>query len=181
MPLRDSLLQELDLEGAYTRKYLERVPMTTLGYRPQSKSMSLGELATFLAVIPTWGEFALTTESFDVAPGGVPLPQTEVVRSRPELLELFDKNLSSVRGALAKVSDARLGKPWSLVADGNAIFTQQRHLVFRTFFFNHLIHHRGQLSVYFRLLGVPVPAVYNDSGDERGGMFIDSAGPSTEK
>jgi hypothetical protein len=181
MPLRDLLLPELDLEAAYTRKHLERVPINTLGFKPHSKSMSLGELSTFLAVLPTWGQFALTMDSFDVAPEGVPLPQTEVVRTQPELLEMFDRNLLGVRYALGKASDAHLQKPWALVAGGNTILKQQRYLVFRTFFLNHLVHHRAQLGVYFRLLGVRVPAVYNDSGDEKGGMFIDQPQPGDMK
>jgi hypothetical protein len=174
MPVRDLLLAELDLEAAYTRKHLERVPMTTLGFKPHSKSMSLGDLATFIAVLPTWGQFALTMDSFDVAPEGVALPPTDVVRSRDELLDLFDRNMLGVRAALAKASDVHLQKPWSLIANRSAIFTQPRYLVFRTLFLNHLVHHRAQLGVFFRLLGVRVPAVYNDSGDEKGGMFMDA-------
>ena len=174
MPVRDLLLPELELEASFTRKHLERVPMHTLGFKPHSKSMTLGELSTFLAVIPTWGHFALTTDSLDVAPGGEPLPQQEVVRSHQELLDMFDRNVLGLRAALGKASDPHLQKPWSLVASGSAIFTQPRYLVFRTLFFNHMVHHRAQLGVYFRLLGVRVPAVYNDSGDEKGGMFIDS-------
>jgi uncharacterized damage-inducible protein DinB len=172
MPVRDLLLLELELEASFTRKYLERVPMTTLGFKPHSKSMTLGELSTFLAVIPTWGHFALTTDSLDVAPGGEPLPQQEVVRSHQELLDMFDQNLIALRAALGKASDPHLQKPWSLIASGNALFTQPRYLVFRTLFLNHMVHHRAQLGIYFRLLGVRVPAVYNDSGDEQGGMFM---------
>jgi uncharacterized damage-inducible protein DinB len=173
MPVRDLLLSELELEASFTRKYLERVPMSTLGFKPHSKSMTLGELSTFLAVIPTWGQFALTTDSLDVAPGGEPLPQQEVVRSHPELLNMFDTNLLALRAALGKASDPHLQKPWSLVANGNALFTQPRYLIFRTLFLNHMVHHRAQLGLYFRLLGVRVPAVYNDSGDEQGGMFME--------
>ena len=172
MPLRDLLLPELELEASFTRKYLERVPMNTLGFTPHSKSMTLGELATFIAVIPTWGQFALTTDSLDVAPGGEPLPQQEVVRSHQELLDMFDRNMLGLRGALTKASDPHLQKPWSLIANGSALFTQPRYLIYRTLFLNHMVHHRAQLGVYFRLLGVRVPAVYNDSGDETGGMFI---------
>jgi hypothetical protein len=174
MPVRDLLRTELDLEATFTRKHLERVPMTTLGFKPHSKSMTLGELSTFIAVLPTWGHFALTTDSLDVAPGGEPLPQQEVVRSQQELLDMFDRNLLGLHTALGKASDPHLQKSWSLVANGNALFTQPRYLVFRTLFLNHMIHHRAQLGVYFRLLGVRVPAVYNDSGDEQGGMFIHS-------
>lgn len=174
MPVRDLLRTELDLEAAFTRKHLERVPMRTLDFKPHSKSMTLGELSTFLAVLPTWGHFALTTDSLDVTPGGESLPQQEVVRSQHEVLEMFDRNLLALHAALAKASDVHLQKPWSLVASGSALFTQPRYLVFRTLFLNHMVHHRAQLGVYFRLLGVPVPAVYNDSGDEQGGMFIGS-------
>lgn len=172
MPVRDLLLPELDLEAAFTRKHLERVPMTALGFKPHSKSMSLGELSTFVAFIPTWGQSVLTTESFDVAPEGTPLLQKFVAQSQRELLDMWDANIGAVRTALEKASDAYLQKPWSLLATGRAVFTQQRYLVFRTLFLNHLIHHRAQLGVFFRLLGVPVPAVYNDSADEKGGMFM---------
>ena len=173
MPVRDLLLPELELEAAFTRKHLERVPMNTLGFKPHSKSMTLGELSTFLAVIPTWGTSALTTDSLDVVPGGEPLPQQEVVRSHQELLDMFDRNVLGLRAALGKASDPYLQKPWSLVANGNAVLTQPRYLVYRTLFLNHMVHHRAQLGVYFRLLGVRVPAVYNDSADEKGGIFME--------
>ena len=172
MPVRDLLLPELELEASFTRKHLERVPMNTLGFKPHSKSMTLGELATFIAVLPTWGQFALTTESLDVAPGGEPLPQQEVARTHQELLDLFDRNMLGLRGALMKASDPHLQKPWSLIANGQPLITQPRYLIYRTLFLNHLIHHRAQLGTYFRLLGIKVPAVYNDSGDEKGGMFM---------
>ena len=98
---------------------------------------------------------------------------TEVVRSQQELLNMFDTNLIGLRAALSKASDPHLQKPWSLVANGSALFTQPRYLIYRTLFLNHLVHHRAQLGVYFRLLGVKVPALYNDSADEKGGMFIE--------
>ena len=181
MPMRDLLLPELDLEASFTRNHLERVPMQTLGFKPHSKSMALGELSTFIATIPTWGQLILTMDSLDVAPEGVPLPQPEVVRSQQELLDLFDRNVLAVKASLGKASDPRLQQPWSLLAEGKAVFTQQRYLVFRTLFLNHMVHHRAQLGVFFRLLGVPVPAVYNDSGDEQGGMFIGSQSKRTRK
>jgi uncharacterized damage-inducible protein DinB len=172
MPVRDLLLPELELEASFTRKHLERVPMSTLGFKPHSKSMTLGELSTFLAVLPTWGMFALTTESLDVAPGGEPLPQQEVVRSQNELLDMFDRNLLALRGVLGKASDPYLQKPWSLVANGVPLITQPRYMIIRTLCLNHMVHHRAQLGVYLRLLGVRVPAVYNDSADEQGGIFM---------
>jgi uncharacterized damage-inducible protein DinB len=174
MTLPDILVPELDLEAAYTRKHLERVPMDNLEFKPHEKSMPLGSLATFIAVLPTWGSLALTTDSFDVAPNGVPIPQQELVTSQRELLEMFDKNIADVRAALVSASDDRLQEPWSLVAAGNTVFTQPRYLVYRTMFLNHLVHHRAQLGVFLRLNGIAVPAVYNDSADEQGGMFVEA-------
>jgi hypothetical protein len=174
MTLSDVLLPELDLEAAYTRKHLERVPMDNLEFKPHEKSMPLGHLVTFIAVLPTWGTLALTTDSFDVAPNGVPIPQQPVATSQRELLEMFDKNIGDVRAALGSASNERLQQPWSLLAAGNRVFAQSRYLVYRTFFLNHLVHHRAQLGVVLRLNGVAVPAVYNDSADEQGGMFMES-------
>jgi hypothetical protein len=174
MTLSELLLPELDLEAVYTRKHLERVPMTNLEFKPHEKSMPLGHLVTFIAVLPTWGTLALTTDSFDVAPNGVPIPQQPVVTSQRELLEMFDRNIADVRAALASATDEDLQQPWSLLAAGNAVFTQPRYLVYRTFFFNHLVHHRAQLGVVLRLNGIAVPAVYNDSADEQGGMFMEA-------
>jgi hypothetical protein len=173
MRLSDFLLPELDLEAAYTRKHLERVPMDKLEFKPHEKSMPLGWLVTFIAVLPTWGTFALTTDSFDVAPDGVPVPQQPVVTSQRELLQMFDKNIADVRAALGAASDEYLQKPWSLLAAGSTVFTQPRYLVYRTLFLNHLVHHRAQLGVLLRLNDIAVPAVYNDSADERGGMFME--------
>ena len=174
MTLSELLRPELDLEAAYTRKHLERVPMDNLDFTPHEKSMPLGWLATFIAVLPTYGTFALTTDLFDVAPNGVPIPQQPVVTSHRELLDMFDKNVADVRAALGSGSDEYLRQPWSLLAAGNAVFTQPRYLVYRTFFLNHLVHHRAQLGVYLRLNGIAVPAVYNDSADEQGGMFMEA-------
>jgi uncharacterized damage-inducible protein DinB len=172
MRLNDWLLSELDLEGAYTRKHLERVPMDQLEFKPHDKSMTLGWLTTFLAVIPTWGGFTLTGDNFDAAPEGSQPPKQEVVRSSNELLTLFDGNVADVRAALSRASDEHLAAPWSLLPTGKTIFTQPRFLVFETYFLNHMVHHRAQLGVYLRLLGVAVPAVYSGSADEQGGIFV---------
>ena len=88
------------------------------------------------------------------------------------MLALFDKNLGAMREALTRLTDDRLDEPWALKAGGQTVFSQPRGLVYRTFIMNHLVHHRAQLGVYLRALGVAVPAVYNDSADEKGGMFM---------
>ena len=169
----DAILPELDLEARYTRKHLQRVPMDKLEFKPHERSMTLGWLATFTATIPTWGTMTLTTDAFDVAPPGAPPPKREIVTATQALLGLFDKNVADLRGALTKMREEQFEQPWSLKAAGSVVFTQPRHLVFRTYFFNHMIHHRAQLGVFLRLAGVNVPAVYQDSADEAGGIFRD--------
>ena len=85
---------------------------------------------------------------------------------------MFDANVADVRAALATIAEHRLAEPWTLLAAGQQIFSQPRALVFQTYFLHHMVHHRAQLGLYLRLTGVAVPAVYNSSADEAGGMFI---------
>ena len=176
MKVTDLLRSELDLEAEYTRRHLERVPMERLDFKPHGKSMTLGRLASFIATIPTWGALTLMGDSFDVAPQGTPADEPGLATTLHELLERFDTSVADVRMALESMRDEALLQRWSLKANGNIVFTEQRYLVFRTMFLNHMVHHRAQLGVYFRLMGTPVPAVYNDSGDEKGGMFMESPG-----
>ena len=173
MALNEFLMPELDLEMAATRAHLERVPVNRLDFKPHEKSMTLGWLATFNAMLPSWGAFALTGDSFDVKPVGGPTIERKTAGSIRELLDLFDKNVAEVRAKLAHTDDAAMRQSWSLLAAGEVVFKQPRFLVFRTYFLNHAVHHRAQLGVYLRLTGVKVPAVYNDSADERGGIFVD--------
>jgi hypothetical protein len=176
MRLSEFLVPELDLEMKHTRLHLERVPIDRFDFKPHDKSMTLGWLATFNALLPWWGTVALTKDSFDVAPVGGPTIERKNAASIRELLETFDENVRGVRAALVAADDDGLRAPWSLLAAGRVVFTQPRFLIFRTYFMNHAIHHRAQLGVYLRLTGIRVPAVYNDSADERGGMFIDAPG-----
>lgn len=172
MTVRDLLTAELTLEAAFTRMHLERVPMDRLDYKAHDKSMTLGWLATFLAIMPTWGGYTLTRDSFDVAPPGGQAPRPEIARSSADLLKMFDANVADVRAALATIGEDRLAEPWTLLAAGRQIFSQPRALVFQTYLIHHMVHHRAQLGLYLRLTGVAVPAVYNSSADEAGGMFI---------
>jgi len=167
------LRKELELEALYTRRHLERVPMDKLDFKPHEKSMTLGWLATFTAILPSWGSLTLAQNEFDVAPPGGSQEDYSIAKSTDALLALFDKNISGVREALARVTDDQLDEPWSLKAAGHTVFSQPRGLVYRTFIVNHLVHHRAQLGVFLRMLGVAVPAVYNDSADEKGGMFME--------
>ena len=152
MPLHIALLEEFDLEMAFTRATLERVPEDRQDWKPQEKSMSLGMLSTFMAILVTWGRDALTLEGFDVAGEMPPLPR---VGTRAERLALFDTNVAAARTAIAAASDQDLEKPWTLRAGPQVFWSRPRWLVYRTYFLNHLVHHRGQLTVYLRLLGDP--------------------------
>lgn len=145
MRLSDYLLPEFHLEMMMTRRHLERVPMDRLDFKPHDKSMTLGWLSTFLAILPTWGTMTISQDSFDAAPEGGSPPDQQIIRATRELIQLFDKNVADARTALAGATDDHLNKLWSLMAAGQLVFSQPRFLVFRTYFLNHAIHHRAQL------------------------------------
>jgi uncharacterized damage-inducible protein DinB len=167
MTIAQSLLPELDQEMANTRKVLERLPDDKFAWKPHEKSMSLGTLASHLANLPNWGFYTLDRPSLDLAPiGGEPL-KAALAESRAQALEIFDANLARFRPLLAQASDASLIENWSLLVGGNAILTMPRIAVIRGMVINHMIHHRAQLTVYFRLNDIPVPALYGPSADEK--------------
>jgi uncharacterized damage-inducible protein DinB len=149
---------------AQTRRTLERIPDDRLDYKPHPKSWAMGGLATHVATIPMWAEMTVQQDSIDI--GGTP-PQ-EPLGSRKEILERFDRNVAASRAAIAAAEDARLLAPWSLLMNGQTVFTMPRTAVLRTFVMNHIIHHRAQLGVYLRMNDVPVPAIYGPSADEQG-------------
>jgi uncharacterized damage-inducible protein DinB len=166
MPINQGLLAEFDQEMANTRKTLERVPENKFGWKPHAKSGTMIWLAGHVAQIPGWGKETLERAELDIAPVGQPPQPPPVIKTRKELLELFDRNATAGRAALAKATDDQMMKPWSLLSGGRNIFTMPRVAVFRGFVMNHLIHHRAQLTVYLRLNDIPVPGLYGPSADE---------------
>jgi len=162
MAIKDGLLAEYDHEMGTTRKLLERLPDDKLAWKPHEKSMSLGGLATHVSNLANWGGAILTQLSFDLADAP---PNLEEKSSRADILAGFDASSMRTRGLLDK-SDAELLAPWSLKRGGQEVFTLPRVAAFRTFVLYHVVHHRGQLSVYLRLNNVPVPAIYGPSADE---------------
>lgn len=166
MALRDALLPEFDHEMANTRKTLERVPDDRLDWKPHTKSTAMGGLATHLSNLPTWTNYTINDDSLDLAPGGKPLPPAPPVKSRTELLAIFDSNVAKARAAITAASDEDLFKPWTLMNNGNPILTMLKVAVLRSFVMNHTIHHRAQLGVYLRLNDIPVPSIYGPSADE---------------
>jgi uncharacterized damage-inducible protein DinB len=153
---------------AGARKTLERVPDDKFNWKPHPKSFSMGALASHVANIVQWAALTMESDSFDMAPGGVPVKMEEA-KSRRELLASFDQNVAAARKALAAAADELFAKPWSLLSNGQTIMTMPKLAVLRTFILNHGIHHRAQLGVYLRLNEIPVPSLYGPSADE-GGM-----------
>jgi len=166
MSWAQSILPEFEHEMASTRKVLERVPEDKLDWQPHPKSHTIGWNACHLAEMPGWVENTLGASSLDISPPGGPQYQSPKLRSRKEILDLFDKNVAAAKKALATATDDQVGQMWSLLKAGQAIFTMPRAGVIRSFVINHIIHHRAILCVYLRLNNVPVPGMYGPSGDE---------------
>ena len=163
MTTSEVLLQDFDIEMAMTRKVLERVPEEKIEFKCHDKSMQFGRLAIHVATLPRFGNTMLTTPGMDLATAKWP-DMTFV--SREKLLADFDAAAAEVRASLAKASDADLAAAWAFTFGEKVISSSPRSLAFRHMFFNHLIHHRAQLSVYLRLNDVPVPGLYGPSADE---------------
>jgi uncharacterized damage-inducible protein DinB len=163
MRLIDPILMEFDRESSTTRKMLERVPDDKLGWAPHKKSMTLGKLAMHIATLPEWTK-SLLGDGFDAA--GPPDPSRAVPEHAAQIVERFDKVVAEAKGVLARLDDAQSMGAWSLSVGGKTLFTMPRIAVARSFILNHGIHHRGQLSVYLRLLDVPLPPVYGPTADE---------------
>jgi uncharacterized damage-inducible protein DinB len=167
MPMKDALLAEFEQEMKTTRKVLDHIPAGQFDFKPHPKSWKLSELASHVVNIPYWGALTMESQEFDYAPVGGPPPKTPEAASKEELVEVFEKNAAGMRSALAAASDEDLMKPWTLKAGGQSLFTLPRAAVLRSMVMNHHIHHRAQLSVYLRLAGGTVPAMYGPSADEQ--------------
>ena len=167
--IRESLLPEFDHEMA-TRRTLQHISEYKLAWRPHEKSFSLGGLATHIADLCNWGTQTLEGDSIDLEPDGIPWKPRPEATSLDELLERFDKSSASLRALLGEATDERLLGMWSLLKNGKTMMTMPRLAVVRTWILNHVVHHRGQLSVYLRLTGSTVPSIYGPSADDPGGM-----------
>ena len=161
MSIADTLLPEFDQEMATTRRLLERVPSDKGKWKPHEKSFSLGHLAQLVAWMPGWIGQTLRERELNLkAQSGYSYENTE------SLVSMFDKNVKDARAAIASSRDKDYDVDWSLKMGDKVIFTQPRGTVVRTHI-NHLIHHRGQLTVYLRLVDVPIPSIYGPTADER--------------
>lgn len=163
--IAESLLPEFDHEVKTTRTLLERVPEEHRDFKPHPKSMSLGQLAMHVGNLLHWAEVTLSGSEFDANPPGGEPAKAEPFSSTAALVERYDSLAVSARNAIASAPDEALLAPWSLKNGGHTIFTMPRVAVLRSFVMNHLIHHRGQLTVYLRLKDVPLPSVYGPTAD----------------
>ena len=159
-----ALLPEFDSEMATTRRLLERVPEAQAAWKPHPKSTAVGALAQHIATLAGFGAMLIGGTGRDVGAGGGIAPPQFV--SSKALLETFDANVKKSHDAIAAVSDAELAEKWTLRNGDRVIFSLPRSAALRTMLMNHIIHHRGQLGVYLRLLDVPVPSVYGPTADE---------------
>ena len=163
MSIGEQLAAELEQEAKTTRRLLERVPEASFGWKPHEKSMSLGQLAGHVAQLPTLMVPAFTQDELDFATAGW---KPFSPQSTAELVEQFDANVKAAAETLRGGQDERMGEKWSLKSGGHTILEMPRAQVARFVGLNHIVHHRGQLSVYLRLLDVPLPSIYGPSADE---------------
>jgi uncharacterized damage-inducible protein DinB len=163
MPLNDALLPEYDREMALTRRVMEQIADTDLTWRPDEKSCTIGRLANHMADLPAWSLAILEHSSFDLE--SFPHGRTDAT-SCAAVLELFDRNAAAARAALAMRTDGEYLARWTFRKEGRNVFSLPKAAVIRTMVMNHMIHHRGELTVYLRLLGVPVLALYGPGEDD---------------
>jgi uncharacterized damage-inducible protein DinB len=161
MKMIDPILMELDQEAATTRKLLERVPSNQLGWRPHAKSRTLGELASHISVAQGSVAKAIQSSPYDFANREAAVPE-----SVDGILANFDASTAEAKRLLGNMSDEDLMSVWEGQAGGRTVFKSPKIGVIRAIVMNHLIHHRGQLTVYLRQLDVPLPTVYGPTADE---------------
>ena len=162
MAISASLLPEFDQEMATSRIVIERVPEDKYGWKPHEKSMTAGRLASHIAEMPAWTSASIDHDVLDMAAGHTPFEGS----STAEVLARFDKDVRAAHAAIAGCSDETFMMEWSLKNGDDTLMTMPKIAVVRTFVINHIIHHRGQLSVYLRLLNESVPSIYGPSADE---------------
>jgi uncharacterized damage-inducible protein DinB len=166
MKMTELFIAELEREGAGTRSALARVPEGHNDWKPHEKSMPLGYLAHLCATMPSWIDMVINSDEFDMKPANGGGPRPPQAQDRRELAEALDNSIAKARKALENTNDEHLLKPWRLLVGGRVVSEDPRHIVIRDAVFNHLAHHRGQLTVYLRLNDEPVPAIYGPSADE---------------
>ena len=166
MTMKELFTAQLEREAARCRRALERVPEGKQDWKPHEKSMQMGYLATLVASMPSWIAMAITQDELDLNPPGGSGYKPPAWNTNSELIAALDAAVAKAREALAGTDDEHLLTSWRLLVAGRVVAEDPRHVVI-TDTFNHLAHHRGQLTVYLRLNEAPVPALYGPSADEK--------------
>ncbi|GAB4124542.1 MAG: hypothetical protein Kow001_21390 [Acidobacteriota bacterium] len=163
MRMTDGIAMELEHEAKSLRKTLSRIPEEKFAWKPHERSMSMGTLASHLAEIPGWVAPTLQENELEIPPDYKPW----IAASTAELLDRLESNLKKALEALRGFPEEKLMETWTLRGGGTTIFALPRAVVLRAMVLSHLVHHRGQLTVYLRLNNIPVPAIYGPSADEQ--------------
>jgi uncharacterized damage-inducible protein DinB len=166
MKLTDFFREELDREVERSRKALEQVPDGQYQWKPHERSMIFGYLADMVATIPTWISMEIDRDELDIAPPEGQGTKKEQKETKAELLKALDEAATGARSALEKTTDEHLMTNWKLLAQGNVVMELPRYQFIQETI-NHWAHHRGQMTVYLRLMGAKVPALYGPSADDR--------------
>lgn len=170
--ISERLLPEFDHEMSNTRTVLGCVPDDQLGFKPHEKSMTLGRLAGHVAEMPSWAAHTLQHEVLDITPNADGTNNAHTMTSKADTLHKFDQWCSEARSALLATPDQAYAQIWKLTGNGQTYLEMPRSVVLRNVVLNHMIHHRGQLSVYLRLLGRPVPGIYGPSADDQAAASV---------
>ncbi|HKP75148.1 MAG TPA: DinB family protein [Longimicrobiaceae bacterium] len=168
MPIADLLVPELENELAITRRVLERVPdgPGQGEWKPHEKSFPMGHLAQLVARLPGWAPMMMDRTELDISPVDGPKFPGYSFETTETLLAEFDRNAAAAKAALAAARDEDFGVPWTLKKAGEVVMTMPRYQMLRFMVLNHLVHHRAQLGIYLRLVGLPVPMMYGPTADE---------------
>jgi len=165
MKLTEFLLAELDREVERSRRALKEVPEGKYDWKPHEKSMIFGYLANMVATIPTWITMEIAQDELDVAPADGSKMEQKRMDSSAELVDALDQAAAGARDAIGKTTDEHLKTNWKLLARGQVVMEAPRYEMIQDTI-NHWAHHRGQMTVYLRLMGAKVPAIYGPSADD---------------
>jgi len=165
MGLKDGLIEELKYDSSLTLKLLEQLPDEHFSWKPHEKSSSLGNLASHMANLLYWIPLIVQRDSADIADNHPEL--RKVYTGKKEMIEAYRNSLGVALKALEEAEEASLSDFWTFMKNGTGMFTIKRKVAIRNVVYNHTVHHRGQLTVYLRLLNVPVPGLYGPSADEK--------------
>jgi uncharacterized damage-inducible protein DinB len=166
MTLKEMFLAQLDRESDRSKKALEQMPDDQAQWKPHDKSMAFGYLAMMVATIPNWIAAQVAQDNLDLAPKDGSKFTVEPMTTRADYLRGLEKATANAKAVLDKTSDEHLMKNWQLLVSGNVVAEGPRHEMIQDAF-NHLAHHRGQMTVYLRLMGAKVPALYGPSADDK--------------